>query len=115
MNRLTYILAFFILFLAMKPGMDALCVQENSERFSCSKPCKALSDKDKTDDQNQDNSCDGKACNPFQVCGSCVLICLQISAVCITEPTAYHDKGFTYRNVFTPQFTPDFWQPPKIV
>jgi hypothetical protein len=115
MKLLTFILATFILFLAVKPGIDLLSSQVDTEQTCCCGQCTPTSDNDNSQGQNQDNDCDRKACNPFQVCGSCVLVCLNLPFNYIPKPTALPDKGFTYQSVFTSQFAPDFWQPPKIV
>jgi len=115
MKSLTFILAIFILFLVVKPGMDLLSSQAVKELTSCGGQCAPTSDNDNSEDQNQDNDCGGKVCNPFQVCGSCVLVYLSLSFDYIPKPTTFSDKGFTYQFVFTSQFASDFWQPPKIV
>jgi hypothetical protein len=115
MKFLIFILATFILFLAVKPGMDFLSLQTDTEQTCCDGQCSPTSDNDNSKKQNQDNDCDGKACNPFQVCSSCILVCLNIPLDCIPKPITFSDKGFTYQSVFTSQFSPDFWQPPKIV
>lgn len=115
MKFLILILATFILFLAVKPGIDTLSLQADTEQTCCGGQCTPISDNDNSQGQNQDNDCDGKSCNPFQVCGYCVLVCLNLPFDYILKPTAFSDKGFSYQSVFTSQFASDFWQPPKIV
>lgn len=113
MKLLTFILATFILFLAVKPGID-FSLQADSEQTCCGGQCTPISENDKSQDQNKDKDCDGKSCNPFQVCSSCVLVCLNTPFDYLPKPT-FSKKGFTYQSVFTSRFAPDFWQPPKIV
>lgn len=115
MKHLTSILATFIMFLAVKPGVDLFLSQANTEQTCCGGQCSLTSENDNSQDQNQNNSCDRKVCNPFQVCSSCVLICLNIPVISLTKPIVRSEKRFTYQSTFTSQFTPDFWQPPKIV
>lgn len=115
MKQLTFLLAIFILLNAVKPGIDLLSLQADSEQSCCGGQYSPISDNDKLQDQNKDNDCDGKSCNPFQVCSSCVLIHFNMPLDCIPKPTVFSDKGFTYQSAFTSQFAPDFWQPPKIV
>jgi len=115
MKFLTFILATFILLLAIKPGVELLLVQVNTEQSCCSTPCTSPTDNAESQDKNQDSDCDGKACNPFQVCSSCVLLCLNLPFDFIPKPSVFLEKGFTYQSVFTSQFASDFWQPPKIV
>ncbi|WP_091549112.1 hypothetical protein [Thermoflexibacter ruber] len=116
MKPITFILATFIFFLAVKPGIDIFLLQADTEQTCCGGQCTPISDNDKSQDQNQDNNCKGKTCNPFQVCGSCVLMCSNISSfIHLPKPTALSDKRFTYLSTITSQFASDFWQPPKIV
>jgi len=115
MKFLTFILATFILFLAVKPGIDLLSLQTDTEQTCCGGQCTPTSDSDNSQDQNQDNDCDGKSCNPFQVCSSCVLVCMNLPFDYIPKPTVFSNKGFTYQSAFISQFASDFWRPPKIV
>lgn len=116
MKPTTFILAAFILLLAVKPGMDWLSLQAGTEQTCCGGQCTPISDNDKSQDQNQENGCDGQTCNPFQVCGSCVLMCSNIcSFIFDLNSTALSDKRITYLSTITSQFASDFWQPPKIV
>lgn len=115
MKLLTFILATFILFLAVKPGIDLLSLHADNEQTCCGGQCTQTSNNDNSQDQNKDNDCDGKSCNPFQVCSSCVLVCFNIPLISIPKPTVFSDKGFIYQSTFTSQFAPDFWQPPKII
>ena len=115
MKFLILIFATFIFFLAVKPGIDLISLLEDIEQSSCNDKCTSNCNYDKSKDQNQDDDCDGKTCNPFQVCSSCVLTCLNFPFYYIPKSTVFPVKGFTYHFVFTSQFVSDFWQPPKIV
>jgi hypothetical protein len=115
MKFLTFILASFILFLAVMPGINSLSLPADINQTCCGGQCNPVSDNDNTQDQNEDNDCDEKSCNPFQVCSSFVLICYNIPSISIPKPTFFSVKGFTYQSFFTSQFAPDFWQPPKFV
>lgn len=115
MKLLTFILATFIMFLAVKPGIDMLSLQTYTEQSCCGGQCTPFSDNDNSQKQNKDNDCNGKSCNPFQVCSSCVLVCINIPLISIPKSAFFSDKGFTYQSTFKSQFAPDFWQPPKIV
>ena len=117
MKFLTLILATFILFLAVKPGIEMLSLQTDTEQTCCSGQCTPISDNDNSQDQDQKqkNDCDGQPCNPFQVCGSCVLVCLNIPFDYLLKPQIFSKEGFSYQSAFVSQFASDFWQPPKIV
>ncbi|MBS1574188.1 MAG: hypothetical protein JST09_02690 [Bacteroidetes bacterium] len=115
MKLLTFILAAFILFLAVKPGIDLLSLQVETEQTCCGGQCTPISDNDNSQDQNQENGNNGQSCNPFQICSACILLCLTVQIDCIPKQTEVTEKGFTYQSAFTSQFDSDFWQPPKIV
>lgn len=115
MKLIPFILALFILFLAGKPGMDLLSLQADKVIICCGEQCNTTAKHDNSQNQNRNKNCDGKFCNPFQVCGSCTLICNNLSFQCIPKTETFTDKVFTYQSVLTTQFASDFWQPPKIV
>lgn len=115
MKFLTLILATTILFLTVKPSIDAFSLQTDTEQSCCGGQCTPISDNDNSQDENKESDCNGKSCNPFQVCGSCVLACLTIPFEYLPKPTVSTKKTFTYQSAFASQFAPDFWQPPKIV
>lgn len=111
----TLILATLILFLVIKPGIDLISLQNNNEQTCCDELCKSIADNEKTSSQQkQKNDRSGKSCNPFQVCSSCVLQCATNQIAEISKPEISTTQNFTYQSVFTSQFAPEFWQPPKI-
>ena len=76
------ILAVFVSFLALKPGVDLVCsILINQEVICCITTCTPFSDKDINKNQEQDNDCGGKLCNPFQTCSSCVLLVNSITSI----------------------------------
>ena len=113
MRFLSLIFVTLIVFLAVKPGIDLLSKKVVSEQTCCGEQCAPTSNNDNA--QNQNNDCSGNTCNPFQVCCSCVLICLTTPFDYLIKPAVLTEKDFFYLSVFRSQFTPDFWQPPKIV
>ncbi len=115
MKFLTLILTISILFLAAKPAIDALSFQAETEQSCCGGQCTPISENNNKQDQNQENDCNGKSCNPFQVCGSCVLLCLTMPFDYLPKANIYCKQNFTYQLAFTFQFASDFWHPPKIV
>ena len=116
MKFLTLILATTILFLAVKPGIDLISLQTDTEQGCCGEQCKPIADTEKSSDQQkQKDDCNGNSCNPFQVCSSCVLLCSPNPFVDLSKPEFSTKQNFTYQSAFTSQYAPDFWQPPKIV
>ena len=115
MKFLSLLLATTILFLAVKPGIDLISLQSNTEKTCCGDQCKPIADSEKSSNQQkQKDDCSGKSCNPFQVCGSCVLHFLTNPFHDLSKPEISTKQNFTYQSAFTSQFAPDFWQPPKI-
>lgn len=106
-----FILAIFILFLAVKPGVETLLLQSGSQTTCCAEKCAP----DAADAGTQNNDFGGDTCNPFQVCSACVLVCPQLQLFAIAAPTRLSAAGFSYLSVFHSQFAADVWQPPKIV
>lgn len=115
MRCLTLILATFILFLCVKPGIDLLISKADTQETCCSKRCATTTGNTQQPEQDKDNSCDSKTCNPFQVCNSCVLFCIHTPVDIPLQAIFLFGKEFTYQSDFKHQFAPDFWQPPKIV
>lgn len=104
MKPLTTILAIAFAVLAMKPGFDMLYGALDLSA-SCTVECSA----------NEESGCEGKACNPFQACNSCVLLCpsLLVDTLKLIHPPTDHGVG--ERPSFISEYDSEFWQPPKIV
>lgn len=115
MKLLIFRIATFILFLAVKPGINLLSLRAYTEQTCCGRQYTQASGNDKSQEQNQDNNSEGKSCNPFQLCSSCILVCLNIPFISIPKPTVFSDEKFTYQSTVTSHFTPGIWQTPKIV
>lgn len=110
------ILTTLILFLAVKPGIDLMPVNVANESSCCGINCTANTETKKTSDtKNEESDCSGKLCNPFQACGCCILIMniQEIFEVNAQEPN-FKKYFFSHYSGFNSQFTPEFWQPPKI-
>lgn len=114
MKFLSLLLATTILFLAVKPGIDLISLQSNTEKTCCGDQCKPIADSEKSSNQQkQKDDCSGKSCNPFQGCSSSVLHCLN-PFIGLSKPEI-SNLHYSFQASFTSQFVPDFWQPPKIV
>ena len=111
------VLAFTILFLAVKPGLDAVLLHDDTCDQCCDSKCSAkniykeLGDKEKQNSKEQK----GKACNPFQNCSNCVLYFASAEFYLFSKTKIINAQNFSYETKFNSQFNPDFWQPPKIV
>lgn len=112
MKYITNILIVFFLYLSIKPGVENLLNNSMIVQSCCGDVCI----QDFENETDEDKNCDGKACNPFQICGSCVLFCMKSSFQSeITQLKINTTKGFTFYSIFISKFASDFWQPPKIV
>ena len=115
MKITAFILAIFISFLAVKPGVDMVCsILTGGEINYCYTTC--TSDSDTTKNQKQDNDCSSKTCNPFQVCNSCALLVNKVASIDILfKPNLPLKSRFSNQSAHTYQYISDFWHPPKVV
>ena len=114
MKLLTLILASTILFLAVKPGIDLLSLQIDTEQSCCGGQYKPIADNEKSSNQQkQKDDSSRKSCNPFQVCSMFVLHFQTVSSLSLSA-SEFSDLHYSFQSAFTSQFASDFWQPPKI-
>ena len=115
MKFVSLILAILISLLAFKPGLDYVySTTMDCEINLCDKNCIPSSEKDAS--KGQDRDCDGKNCNPFQVCNSCVLLATEVYVIDdFINPNINLKLRFTYQSAISSQYVFDFWQPPKFV
>lgn len=115
MKFFTLILTTVILFLAIKPGVDLISFESKTESSCCAGSCESKSEPQEKN-KKQDGDCSGKACNPFQSCGTCFIYC-HVSNVLIPEMNLVPQSKVNYW--FVPlrikNHASDFWQPPKLI
>ncbi len=109
------ILATFVLFLAIKPGVDLFSSKKAIYKTCCGDSCVPSSDSENSNTQNRDNDCNGEPCNPFQVCSTCTLASINFPLYIFVNFSTFSKNEFNSTTLITKQFNPDFWQPPKIV
>ncbi|MCG9881377.1 MAG: hypothetical protein MH472_12325 [Bacteroidia bacterium] len=104
MKYVAKLLGVLVLFLALLPGIE-LVLPVSEAKCCCADFCKPTLGDD----------CESENCNPFQVCGSCVITFFEASI-------AVKPKQLITYNIFSVQqimqietFVGDFWQPPRIV
>jgi hypothetical protein len=113
MKFFTYILTFTVIFLSIKPGIDALPFASANKQACCSS-ITCNQDGDAQDSDNQDDQNNGW-CNPFQICGSCVLICTSTADYPSIQANISTETFFGNQTLKPYQLISDFWQPPQIV
>jgi len=110
-----YLFATFIFLLAIKPGVDAMGLYGTDDLACCGEygdmPCEEESD----DSCNEQKTCEGEVCNPFEVCGSCTLACQPTSLMVTPQTIVLLPITIPTRFEFYSLFTVDFWQPPKLI
>lgn len=111
MKILTYILAFTVIFLSVKPAIDAIPFSSETQQTCCSSSkCNPISDNHNSENQNEQK--DNRMCNPFQICGSCLLICVSTPFFPALQTDFSTEEFFGYQSFIPSQFISDFWQPP---
>lgn len=107
MKIFALILSFFVLFLALEPGMDLLFGQ-NEIHHGC---CGGI--KEEPESQKQTNDCSQKVCNPFQKCSSCTIAFFSTCFNYKCQDYNCSRTETTIEELFISRFESDFWQPPK--
>lgn len=115
MKIITYILAFTVLFLSIKPAIDAIPFSSENQKTCCSSSkCNPIAE-NQNSENHKDNQ-DKGMCNPFQACGSCLIICIITPFYPILQTDIPTVQFLGYQQPFiTSQFISDFWQPPQFV
>jgi len=113
MRFFTLLMASFILSLALKPGLDLLSLQSDEISECCAGECCPTTNTN-TSEQNNNEDCSGKSCNPFQVCGCCIFVCLTNPFNLLNKTIKTENQIFSLQKTFPTLYTSDFWQPPKI-
>jgi hypothetical protein len=111
MKIVAFILSFYLLFLAIEPGLKAMSLSESEQSGCCSdSSCEPIEKK-----QPEKRGCDdNQGCNPFQSCKTCTAFTSAV--VCLNFiPNIVFSKLHTEKqDKVPPQITIDFWHPPKI-
>jgi hypothetical protein len=113
MKIFTFALALTILFLTVKPCMDIIYQNKNTEQGCFEGVCSLENQENKKENKKED--CSDKNCNPFQICGAFVVHNFSNPLEGFVHSEIIVEHLFHYNSTFTSQFKPDFWQPPKIV
>jgi len=110
-----FIFAFYVLFLAIQPGLKNITsLTSQKTETCCGRSCEPIEKKQPEKSSEKKDKTDKAACNPFQTCNSCIsfsdeFVCLNFSPVIVFSKSYTENK-----EKVPPQITLDFWQPPKI-
>jgi hypothetical protein len=114
MKLLTYILTLIVIFLSVKPAIDAIPSSSEASQTCCSNSkCSPISENQNSNNQNEQE--DNRMCNPFQACGCCLLLCVSTPFFPTLQGNFSMKESFGYQSFIPSQFISDFWQPPKFV
>lgn len=112
MRVFAHILMLCILLLSAKQSLDVMFTRLETE-CECGSSCTPISPEKKSTNTPAPKQ-GAQACNPFQSCGTCVGYTIPENAVFIALLTDTYTERTGYDVQMHPQFSPDFWQPPKI-
>jgi hypothetical protein len=114
MKVFAFILAILVLFLSVKPAASALHSEEATEQTCCEDECGAGENEQEPVEEGDD--CCGDLCNPFQACCA-QLVYSATGSVSIAPVIALPGKmEFALQDFrLLPQYSADFWQPPRLV
>gem|GEM_PF-1423178 len=115
MKIIAFILATFMLFLAVKPGIAAISLQA-AEQGCCGGSCTPSSNEKEEKQDQPENKTNQNTCNPFQACCTYVSMCEMRHFDLLARPEMPVAKIFgQYQSSFAINYSPDFWQPPRLV
>ncbi len=111
-----FIFASYLLFLSVQPGLnDITNLTGTKTETCCGGSCEPIEEKqsDKQSDKKDGN--DNSACNPFQICKSCIAFTGDFAVQNFNAIILFAKQQADNKEKIPPQITLDFWQPPKIV
>lgn len=116
MKALSYILAFTIILLSVKPGVITISLSSSPQQSCCSSISSRCSIVANTQEgENHNDHQEIAICNPFQNCGSCLLICENILFYPTLTAMTPVEQNFGYHLSVITSFLSDLWKPPRFV
>ena len=114
MRVISYILAFYMLFLAIEPGLSSILSSNQEATDCCSTTCKP-GETDETENEAKEGEQDeNSVCNPFQFCKCCLGFNAEFACQQVDPLRPSSKLSLTIGEKVPPQITVDFWQPPKL-
>lgn len=103
-----------MLFVAIKPGLDAMTSIKDVQCCSGSACAPAL-EIPFSDTQKENNTEQNNTCTPGHTCACCLFICSTIITHTFISQAIPTEIFFGHETPLTSNYTADFWQPPKFV
>lgn len=115
MKIFSFIFSFYLLFLAVEPGLKAMTLNEAQEISCCSDTsCEPIEKEQPAKQLEKKEGDDNSACNPFQICKACIAFTGAFALQTVTPIILFATLQSGNKDKVPPQITLDFWQPPKI-
>jgi hypothetical protein len=112
MKLIASIMAFVVLLLMVQPAMAIFHTPEEAEcGGGC---CKSETQAPATENEDHEEDDCGANCNPFVSCSACGAYTADFVTLTIFNPSITIAKAFPFSQHVYSQFSPDFWQPPKL-
>lgn len=112
MKWLSCILTFVVVLLTVQPMLVLASEKPVSE--CCGSSCCDEEEDAPKDTQKKGGDCKDQNCNPFQSCGCCLGFTVKSSFFGIEPPVIQKATLISRIENSISQYTPDFWQPPKL-
>lgn len=114
MKFASYILIVVITVLTFKPGIDAVWSLAGSN--CCDKVCSVIQDVESDqENKSEEDPCNGKACNPFQVCCSAVFVFSENNIDANERPDIWSESSFVFKSEISFPYAEKIIHPPEIV
>ena len=115
MKILGFIFSFYILFLAVLPGLKGIALPAIQKvENCCGNTCDPIEKRESKLPSEKEESPDNKACNPFQSCKCCVSWNPEFALSNFTQVILFTQQLVENTEKIPPKISLDFWQPPKI-
>lgn len=111
MKLLSYLLAFFVVFLTIQPTIAL--ANEKPETNCCGSSCCSEEEETPKDTKQNKNDCSNQNCNPFQSCGCCIGFTVKAGFNQIQPPIVQQPLHVSKVESSISHYSPDVWQPPK--
>jgi len=116
MKSIAILISALVLFLALKPGIEAVWPQDDEVATCCGSDCvpKEANEEPPLPPSSNENDCDGHNCNPMKHCG-CVISQFHPTSLQILAFYSPPKCAFDGHQVISSPHLSKIWQPPRIV
>lgn len=109
---LSFLLTLVVVLLTVQPTL--VLASENHVSDCCGSACSDEEEGATKNTTEKGTNCKGQNCNPFQSCGCCLGFTVKSGFFGVEPPVIQKTTLISKIENSISQYTPDFWQPPKI-